>query len=1274
MMSKNYKRIFILFLLSAFIAGSVFVGLKRIEFEESISGILPASEENELIAEVIDSATFFDKMIFHIYLQDSSVIDPDILADIANQLIDSINKKYIPEYIQSIEGQAGPSVQFKILDIFYNYLPIYLNEDDYVRLDSIINHLDFNAQMKEFLKILNSPAGMMAGRYIFRDPFGLSSSQLKRLKDLQVDQNLILYRNHLITQDKKHLLFFLTPGETHNTGKNALFIADLNDLISNIKTGKKQVVNIDYIGALPIATANALRIKKDIRLTVTLAVIVIIILIYYFFRRKRILWIIMLPAVFGASVSLLYFAFFMNRVSVISLGIGSVLLGITVDYALHLLTHLKHHEDLTQSVKKVRVPVLMSGLTTAIAFLCLLLLSSPAMKQLGIFAAISVLSAALLSVFVLPFILPQKLFKLSLSSNTIIERLARYRSRNKSLIFLVILIGTIVMLYFSRFAEFEKDIEKSNYMPDNLAGNQKRLDEISAINKKKIYLLSTGNNLDEAVSQASEDLIRLKQLKSEGNLARFNGIQSVLIPENQQKESIEKWNEFWSKEKIDLLKSQISEAATKNNFKSNAFDAFFTHLEKNFQPIPVDSLSSLFSLFTENLCVSLKDKSVVITVLGIEGDIQKEHVTDAFINNENTLILDRKDFFVKIFNTIKADFDDLVKTTLLVVFIIILIFLGRSEMAIITFLPIVISWIWTLGIMGISGIKLNFFNIIICTLIFGLGIDYSIFITKGLIQKYRYGRDDLVSFKSSILISVFTTLSGLGVLLMAKHPALHSIASLATVGIISVVLISFTLQPLLFKFLVNSKSGKRPHPVTLSLFINSLLIFVPTIVTLILFNLLLLPLYILPIKMSAKRKILRDVTTFTCKIALNIHYSVRIKKENFDKTIFRKPSILVSNHQSMIDILIFLSISSNILIVTKDWVWKSPFLGMISRFCGHVNISKGYEEVLTDIKKRMNEGCSLLVFPEGTRTRDGKIKRFHKGGFYLAQRLKVPVQNFLIHGAWDVLPPEGFVINPGIITIRKIFSELIDDKDPRAYNTAAKKTCAKLREELSNLKTELETPYYFRHRLKANYLYKGPILENYIRIKLRMEKYYTPFHELIPDEGIITDVGCGYGPMTFMLSLCKPNCKFYAIDYDEEKIATAKNSGLNNYCNIQFEAAEATKYEYSISDIFIISDMLHYLTSENQHRLISKFADKLNQGGKILIRDSDSAMIKRHFWTRTSEFFSTRLGFNKISNPLEFTSKSYIEKIAIENNFSLEIVDNTKITSNLIYILSKNNG
>ena len=80
-----------------------------------------------------------------------------------------------------------------------------------------------------------------------------------------------------------------------------------------------------------------------------------------------------------------------------------------------------------------------------------------------------------------------------------------------------------------------------------------------------------------------------------------------------------------------------------------------------------------------------------------------------------------------------------------------------------------------------------------------------------------------------------------------------------------------------------------------------------------------------------------------------------------------------------------------------------------------------------------------------------------------------------------------------------------------------------------------------------NYIFKGPILEGYLRVKMKIEKYYQQYNELVPREGKILDLGCGYGFMSYMLSFTSPSRKITGVDHDAGKIRIAGNCKYEFY-------------------------------------------------------------------------------------------------------------------------------
>jgi 2-polyprenyl-3-methyl-5-hydroxy-6-metoxy-1,4-benzoquinol methylase len=216
----------------------------------------------------------------------------------------------------------------------------------------------------------------------------------------------------------------------------------------------------------------------------------------------------------------------------------------------------------------------------------------------------------------------------------------------------------------------------------------------------------------------------------------------------------------------------------------------------------------------------------------------------------------------------------------------------------------------------------------------------------------------------------------------------------------------------------------------------------------------------------------------------------------------------------------------------------------------------------------------------------------------------------------------------------------------------------------------LEDVNYFRETLHYNYLYKGPVLEWYQRIKVSMEKNYSQFNELVPASGNILDIGCGYGFLCYMLHFVSKERNITGIDYDEEKIATAMHC-FSKSGSVNFHYADAMAFEFEEYDCIILSDILHYLQPADQEALMEKSIKHLKNNGVIIIRDGNAALSNRHRGTRVTEFFSTKLlGFNKTnSGGLSFLQGDMIHNIAGRHNMDCREIDNTRLTSNIIFVV-----
>jgi 2-polyprenyl-3-methyl-5-hydroxy-6-metoxy-1,4-benzoquinol methylase len=239
------------------------------------------------------------------------------------------------------------------------------------------------------------------------------------------------------------------------------------------------------------------------------------------------------------------------------------------------------------------------------------------------------------------------------------------------------------------------------------------------------------------------------------------------------------------------------------------------------------------------------------------------------------------------------------------------------------------------------------------------------------------------------------------------------------------------------------------------------------------------------------------------------------------------------------------------------------------------------------------------------------------------------------------------------------------------YSERAKGFGRWYRQSLERVKEVRETPTYFREQLIRCYIYKGPVLEWYCRIKTRLERNYETFHRLLPREGHIYDLGCGYGFAAYMLHWSATGRRITGIDYDPEKISVAQALHLRDVV-LTFEAADLRHYQLTSVRAILITDVLHYLLPQEQEDLLARCVAALEPKGMLIIRDGVVELEERQKRTALTEAFSTRiLGFNRTTNELYFISKRRIEAFAVEHQLALEIIDEAKYTSNLVFVLRK---
>lgn len=1109
--SRRKQLAFLLLLLLLGLLGAV---VSRITFDDDISSLIPANEKSKRTQEILRSIAFTDKIIVNIHRSDTTSVAT--LTQYASDFLDSLQSSGTP-YIKRIQGKLQEDDLPKTLELVYDNLPIYLEENDYSALADRLSADSIAKLTRQHYRNLISPSGIVASKTIRKDPFGLAFVALKKLRQLGIAENFKLKDGFVVDETEQNILLFITPTfASGETDKNAPFASLLYDLKEQLQATYGARVSVDYFGAALVAVANARQIKKDVQITATVALVVLLTLLILYYRKLTLPLILLLPTLLGGLLSVAILVLLRERISAISLGIGSVLLGVTLDYSLHILTHIRNGKSLKNLFQEVAPAIIMSSLTTASAFLCLLFLQSQALQDLGIFAAISVMGA---SVFALVFI-PQvyRAHPKKNAESTLLDRFAEYKlHRNKWVIGLLVLL-LITSTFTYRSISFSNDIAKLNYESDVLIQARERLETLTDIGSKSIYLATYGADPEAVLYQNDSLYARLRSLKEKGEIVGYTSIGGLLPAAKTQAEKIKLWNNFWKDDRIESVKNHLIESGRSFGFKENTFAEFYTLLKTEFDPLHLNEVNDLSSFAVEDFVVSDANGTTITSLIKVDS-ANLNRVRKAFENVPKTLLIDRKQVNETLLGGLKNDFNRLIWYSLLVVVLLLIGFYRSSSLLLITAIPLFLSWFLTIGLLALLKIEFNIFNSIVSSFIFGLGVDYCIFITNGLLAEYRTGEKVLPTHKTSIMLSVLTTLLGIGVLIFAKHPALYSVSVVCVIGILSAALVSFTIQPLLFHLFIGSTAKRPIRPRVLG---HSLLSFAY-------FDLggVLLSAYawvVMKIDPKAHLKpqmTLHHVVSRFMKSVLYTNPFVTKKVLNETGETFEKPAMLIANHASFLDILAVGMLTPKLIYLVKDHVYNSPIVGSAAKLHGAYPVSGGIDNGEAFLQQKVAQGFSIVAFPEGARSSTNKVHRFHKGAFYLAEKLGLDLVPVMIHGGSETSPKGSFIIRDGSFTVEILPRVAAGDTTyGGSYRERPKLFGRYFREAFRQMRNRIEGATYWHSLILENYRHKGNTIYKNVKKDLKTNQaIYKALLAQLGEKDSIIHISGDMGQLDLLMAL-----------------------------------------------------------------------------------------------------------------------------------------------------------
>lgn len=1114
------------------------VSVLRLGYKEDIADFLPVDSNHHNALKVYQDISGANKIFAVFQYRDTTKRDADAMVTAVDAFVDEVQRADTAHIVQNMTSQVDLEKMTSVTNFVYQNIPYFLTEHDYARMDSALRSPGYvEKQLQQDKQMLMFPAGDILSDNIQRDPLNLFTPVVQKLQRSDTGLKYELYDGHIFSPDMQRAIVMIdSPYGASETENNTQLINMLQGCGKRALAHAKNL-DVHIIGGPVIAVGNASQIKSDSILSVIIAVTLIMALLLFTLRSVRNISLIVLSIAWGWLFAMGGLALFHDNVSIIVIGISSVILGIAVNYPLHFIAHLSHTPDKKRALREIVMPLLVGNVTTVGAFLALVPLQSVALRDLGLFSSFLLVGTI---VFVLVY-LPHITKETKEVKHTFLDRLSDISLENKPVFVAIVVVLTLIFGYFSFQTRFDANMSNINYMTDEQKEDMAYFQKMMTVNGgyQKVYAVTSDSTMDGALEKSQRLQPSLDRLVREKAVHDYSSCSQFVVSKAEQKRRLALWESFIERHKTELT-TALRAAMQAEGFAPDSFNDYYSLLSKRYQPQQPAYFAPLTTtLFAGNISINKAEgRYNIVNVLSVKDkDMQQ---VKAKLADKDCFSFDITSMNSAIANHLSSDFNYIGFACGLIVFLFLWLSFGNLELALLSFVPMAVSWLWILGIMSLCGMQFNIVNIILATFIFGQGDDYTIFMTEGSMYEYAYRRKMLASYKHSIIISALIMFIGIGTLIIARHPALHSLAEVTIAGMFSVVLMAYIFPPLIFNVLVKTRGAYRRRPLrlkNLAVMGYCAAVFFSQLITVYVLGFILFGL----LPQSEKRRLwFRRYQQRLFLFDLRHIPGVRFRVEGITKETFGTASIIVCNHQSMLDSAVFMALSPKTILVSNSKVSRNRVIRKIYQWNGFITLDD--KSAINDelVKNYIAHGYSLVVFPEGKRNDRSTISRFHKGAFLFAERYGLDIQPFIIHGLNMVLPRNSFQVFTGSITVQGY--KRVRQDGHTTYSEMTSRVHTFYKKEYERLAREIETAAYFAPLVEDRYCYKGVEIYRSVHKNIKRNNCFTRWIDTSESLSAVLIKNNDNGEFALLYALVHPSVLVTVLEEDESKRA------LLTYC------------------------------------------------------------------------------------------------------------------------------
>ena len=796
-----------------------YTGLK-VEYEENIAKLLPQTDKATESGLAFGNLRVKDKIFIQLHLKDTADSTNEagtlseqsaLLASATDELVENLlTRDTTTQYIAHILSRIDDDLLVNGLDYALMNVPSFVDEACYTGFDSLLTPEAIDRQMETNAELVMNDEDGSASTMVGQDPAALRMALLPQGKAMAGGiGGYTMIDGQLFAPDSTVALAFLSPNfNAFNSKAGTDLITMLEEEIETFEANHPDI-EVLFHGSPVQSVFNSRQIKGDLVLTIGISLLAICLVIGLCLRGWGTLPMLLLPVIYGAFFALACIYWLKGGMSLMAIGIGAIVLGVALSYCLHVLIHYKYVTDPEQVLRDQATPVCLGCITTIGAFMGLLFTQSDLLKDFGLFASFAMVGTTLFALVFLPHFFQPTKNRRNEKAFRLLDRINSYPIDYNKPIRWALIVICVVTFFTSNWVTFDSNLRNIGYNePKVIRSNELYAEKVNQGNAS-MYYAASATDLDSALIYNKGIMATLDSLQQAGVVTQFSRSSALFIPTNEQEERIAMWYDYWTPERMEEVRTNITAAAKRNDLNADMFEPFFIMAESEYEPTSLYDADILPESLLSNFIEQSDDRYLVFTSVQMPDSL-KMTVSNAVAACPHAVVIDPFYYTSDMVRLLNDDFNTILGISSVFVFIVLLIAFRSIPQALIAFLPMSLSWYVVRGVMGICGLEFNLINIIIATFIFGIGVDYSIFVMTGLLAKARKQGDSLLTYhKTAIFFSALVLIVVTGSLLFATHPAIHSIGVSTLIGMSATILLTYAIQPALFRWMMRFKFFRK---------------------------------------------------------------------------------------------------------------------------------------------------------------------------------------------------------------------------------------------------------------------------------------------------------------------------------------------------------------------------------------------------------------------------------------------------------------------------------